>query len=99
MVTQVDYLQPPRPSGSDRGHLQHTLRLAAPVGRFVAEHVARNRFRLLEIGLPHVARVESLPPHHGDLFDRLLVAQAQEEDLALVSADPVFRRYGVRRIW
>lgn len=75
------------------------LKLAAPVGRFVAEHVAANRFRMLEIGLAHAARVEAMPAHHGDPFDRLLVAQALEDDLVVVSADPVFRRYGVRRIW
>jgi PIN domain nuclease of toxin-antitoxin system len=40
-----------------------------------------------------------LPFHHRDPFDRLLVAQALEEDLTIVSADPVFRRYGVKRIW
>ena len=37
--------------------------------------------------------------HHRDPFDRLLVAQALEEKIAIMSADPVFRRYGVKRIW
>ena len=75
------------------------LKLALPVMRYVVEHVAANAFRLLDIGLTHVGRVELLPPHHGDPFDRLLVAQALEEKLAIVTADPVFRKYGVRRIW
>ena len=41
----------------------------------------------------------TLPFHHRDPFDRLLVAQALEEDLAVVTADPVFAKYGVNRIW
>lgn len=75
------------------------LRLSLPVQRYVAEHLAANAFRLLEIAIPHVGRVESLATHHGDPFDRLLIAQAIEEDLAIVTADPVFRKYGVKRIW
>jgi PIN domain nuclease of toxin-antitoxin system len=37
--------------------------------------------------------------HHRDPFDRLLVAHAQIEDAALLSSDPVFERYGIRRVW
>ena len=36
---------------------------------------------------------------HRDPFDRLLAAQALEEGLSIVSADPVFTGYGVKRIW
>lgn len=75
------------------------LKLAIPVQRYVVENVVANNFRLLEIRLPHLGRVESLPKHHGDPFDRLLIAQAIEENLSVVSADPVFRKYGVRRVW
>jgi PIN domain nuclease of toxin-antitoxin system len=75
------------------------LRLAVPVKRYVVEHVAANAFRMLDIRLPHAARVESLAAHHRDPFDRLLIAQALEEDLPIVTANPVFRKYGVRRIW
>ncbi|OFZ86844.1 MAG: twitching motility protein PilT [Betaproteobacteria bacterium RBG_16_64_18] len=75
------------------------LKLALPVRRYVVENVVANNFRLLEIRVPHLGRVESLPAHHGDPFDRLLIAQALEENLAVVTADPVFRKYGVKRIW
>ena len=40
-----------------------------------------------------------LPLHHKDPFDRMLVAQAQATGWPIVSADPVFDHYGVRRIW
>ena len=75
------------------------LRLAVPVGAYVSQHVAENGFRLLPIALEHAARVETLPFHHRDPFDRLLAAQAVCEDLELVSADPAFDAYGVMRRW
>ena len=57
--------------------------------------LATSRLRVLPITLAHALGVEHLPPHHGDPFDRLLIAQAIEEDLTLVSADAQFERYGV----
>ena len=75
------------------------LKLALPVQRYVIEHVAANGFRMLDIQMAHVGRVESLASHHGDPFDRLLIAQALEEKIPVVTADPVFRDYGVKRIW
>ena len=63
------------------------LKLSLPVRRYVVENVAANGFRLLEIGVAHVGRVESLAQHHGDPFDRLLIAQALEEKLPVVTAD------------
>jgi PIN domain nuclease of toxin-antitoxin system len=75
------------------------LRLAAPLERFIPEQLAANGFRELAIDFRHVARVSRLPFHHRDPFDRLLVAQALEEDLTVVSADRVFRTYGSSRVW
>ena len=60
--------------------------------------VAANGFRMLDTQMAHVGRVEPLDPHHGDPFDRLLIAQALAEKLPVVTADPVFRKYGVKRI-
>jgi PIN domain nuclease of toxin-antitoxin system len=75
------------------------LRLATRIDRFVPEQLAANGFRQLGIDLRHVARVARLAFHHRDPFDRLLAAQALEDGLAVVSADSVFRKYGIRRIW
>jgi len=75
------------------------LELPGVVDRFIPEQLAVNAFRQLAIEFKHVARVASLPFHHRDPFDRLLAAQALEEQCAIVSADAVFRRYGVERIW
>ena len=47
----------------------------------------------------HGIRAGLLPGPHKDPFDRMLIAQAQAENLAIVSNDSVFDRYGVTRIW
>jgi PIN domain nuclease of toxin-antitoxin system len=75
------------------------LSLPGTVDRFVQEQLEVNGFSLLAISLEHVGRVAALPFHHRDPFDRLLAAQALADDLSVVSADPVFRRYGVTRVW
>lgn len=75
------------------------LDIDGTIERFVPHHLALNGFRELPVDIGHAAGVARLPFHHRDPFDRLLVSQALAEDLAIVSADPVFRRYGVRRIW
>jgi PIN domain nuclease of toxin-antitoxin system len=54
---------------------------------------------LLELRPQHLYRVESIPWHHRDPFDRLLIAQALIEDLTLVAADRVFQEYGVSLVW
>ena len=53
----------------------------------------------LPIGLEHAAAVETLPWHHRDPFDRLLIAQAMVERAALVSHDAVFSTYDLRVVW
>ncbi|GAC1332680.1 MAG: hypothetical protein NVSMB17_12110 [Candidatus Dormibacteria bacterium] len=55
----------------------------------------RHRFTVLPIHLDHALRAGSLPQHHTDPFDRMLVAQAQSEGLLLMSADPDVSRYEV----
>ena len=54
---------------------------------------------LLAISKRDALRVASLPWHHRDPFDRMLVAQALEQGLTLLSADDAFDAYGVRRAW
>lgn len=75
------------------------LRLSKPVERFIPEELAANDFQLLPIDFRHVAKVETLPFHHRDPFDRLLVAQSLIEKMTMVSADGVLSRYGVKRVW
>lgn len=53
----------------------------------------------LPISLEHALRAGRLPGEHRDPFDRMLIAQAQTEDLPIVSNDRIFDVYAVRRIW
>ncbi len=76
-----------------------TLKVEGALDRFLPEQLAANAFQPLPIDLKHCARVAGLPFHHRDPFDRMLVAQALEEELAVVTADPVFAKYGVKRVW
>jgi len=73
--------------------------LPAPVGPYLVEKLAENRVETLPISLDHVLRIEALPMHHSDPFDRILIAQSLEEKLPLVSSDTVFQRYDVELIW
>ena len=75
------------------------LDLPLPAGPYVTSRSAANGVRILPISLDHVMRLESVDLHHRDPFDRMLVAQSLEEDLSLVTADPVFAKYPVRVIW
>lgn len=60
--------------------------------------LARYRFTPLSVSTEHALAVETLPPHHADPFDRLLIAQARLEDLTLVTRDERFEDYGVRTV-
>ncbi len=75
------------------------LKLPSAFDRYIPEQISLNGFSRLEIGFRHIAGSAVLPWHHRDPFDRLLIAQAIEEDLRVVSRDPVFEQYGIRRIW
>ena len=63
------------------------------------EHLTEQGFLALPITLEHAVRAGMLVLHHKDPFDRMLAAQAQAENLPIISNDPIFARYGVRRIW
>jgi PIN domain nuclease of toxin-antitoxin system len=73
--------------------------LPQPTGPFVMSKLGFNGVRLLQVNADHVLRIESLPHHHRDPFDRMLIAQSLEEKLPLVTADRIFTRYPVELIW
>lgn len=52
-------------------------------------------FSFLDIRREHAERAPTLPPHHGDPFDRMLIAQAMAENLVLVTSDAALRAYSV----
>ena len=75
------------------------LDLAKPLGELLPPLLAAAGIELLPIEIPDLARVATLPFHHRDPFDRLLVAQALERGFTIVSVDEAFDAYGVARLW
>ena len=61
--------------------------------------LARQRFEGLDISVLHAQRAGRLPGTHRDPFDRVLIAQAQIEDLPVVTNDEIFDVYRVTRLW
>jgi PIN domain nuclease of toxin-antitoxin system len=75
------------------------LALSDPYRPWMEKAMADLNVSLLAITVAHADAQASLPSHHRDPFDRLLVAQVQVEGLTLVSADVVFDAYGLTRLW
>lgn len=75
------------------------LTLPDPYDQFIYEQVRTNRFTLYPISVEHTAVVAGLPYHHRDPFDRLIIAQALADDLAIIGNDVIFDRYGITRYW
>ncbi len=61
--------------------------------------IAGQNFEELPITVEHAVRAGALPGPHRDPFDRMLIAQALSGNLVLVSIEPLFDSYGVRRLW
>lgn len=75
------------------------LPTAADLAADFVGYLEREGFEFLPISPDHAIRAGLLPGPHKDPFDRMLIAQAQAESIPIVSNDPVFDAYGVRRIW
>jgi PIN domain nuclease of toxin-antitoxin system len=89
---------------SPASHWEIALKIGAGRYRLTGDFEALwnevfTRFGSLAIEPRHTARLISLPFHHKDPFDRLLVAQALAEQIPLVSADSSLDAYGIRRLW
>ena len=75
------------------------LTLPDPPESYVPERLIANGFTGLPVVLAHALRAGSLPWIHRDPLDRLLIAQAQIEGIAILTADPAISRYDVETIW
>jgi PIN domain nuclease of toxin-antitoxin system len=71
------------------------LQLPEPPARYVPSRLDKLRVLPLSIDHRHALHVATLPPHHRDPFDRLIVAQAQLEDLPVLTADPQLDSYDI----
>lgn len=65
----------------------------------LATFMETNRIVLLPISFGHIEKLQQLPFYHRDPFDRLLIAQALDEELTLISKDAVFDQYPASIIW
>lgn len=75
------------------------LELGTSLDRFFHDEVEGREIEVLAISNAHLLRVAGLPFHHRDPFDRLLVAQALVEGLAIATSDAGLAAYGISRLW
>jgi PIN domain nuclease of toxin-antitoxin system len=75
------------------------LRKVADLVSNFSGRIEQEGFELLPISAEHGIRAGLLPGRHKDPFDRMLIAQAQSEDVPILSNEAVFEAYGVRRLW
>jgi len=75
------------------------LSIASDLARDLTSYIARERFEALGISIEHGIHAGSLPGPLRDPFDRMLIAQAQMEELVIISNELIFDSYGVQRLW
>jgi PIN domain nuclease of toxin-antitoxin system len=80
-------------------HRLGRLTLSRPLDALIADALSDFDFEVLAVELGHVIRLLSLPLLHGDPFDRMLVAQAMEERMTLVTRDAALHAYPVDHLW
>jgi PIN domain nuclease of toxin-antitoxin system len=75
------------------------LEVPEDLQRFISDQLSRNAIQVLPIYLSHALHTGSLPVHHRDPFDRILVSQAILEQIPLLSADLQIPHYPVEVLW
>jgi PIN domain nuclease of toxin-antitoxin system len=74
------------------------LNFSLPFMEFVGQQLTVSNIGLLEINLQHIEVVASLPLHHRDPFDRLIIAQSMAEQIPILSVDAIFDAYAIARL-
>ena len=75
------------------------LELPKPLGVLVSEQIRENEFAMLRSEVEHFMVYTELPLYHRDPFDRMMIAQAQVENLSVVSKDAAFADYDIDLLW
>ncbi|NJK75756.1 MAG: type II toxin-antitoxin system VapC family toxin [Oscillatoriales cyanobacterium RU_3_3] len=75
------------------------LNFSRPFMEFIKQQLAINRIEILEISFDHIEVVASLPLHHRDPFDRMIISQSMAEQMPILSVDVIFDAYSIARIW
>ena len=80
-------------------HSINRLNFSMPFMEFIKQQIEVNRIEILEISFNHIEVVASLPLHHRDPFDRLIIAQSMAEQIPVLSVDGIFDAYAIARLW
>lgn len=75
------------------------LDLAEPFEQMFPKQLQLNRIEVLDITVDNLVKLTTLPFHHRDPFDRLIIAQGLVEGLPIISVDTIFDTYGINRKW
>jgi PIN domain nuclease of toxin-antitoxin system len=75
------------------------LNLSGSFDSIVPAQIKLNGFEILPISMEHLISISSLPFHHRDPFDRLIISQSIVEKMPVVGRDPLFDLYSVTKIW
>lgn len=75
------------------------LEIDLPLAELIQTRAVDGGIAVMAVAKEHAMAVATLPRHHRDPFDRLLIVQATQEGMAVVGADEQFDAYGVRRLW
>ena len=75
------------------------LDLGEPFEQMFPEQLHLNRIDILDITVDSLIKLTTLPFHHRDPFDRLIIAQGFVEGLPIISVDTIFDAYGIDREW
>ena len=78
-----------------KGHLN----LSVPFEDYIGQKLSLEEFNILNINLEHLNAIATMPFHHKDPFDRLLIAQSMVERIPILSKDSAFDAYSINRIW
>ena len=73
--------------------------LSLPFEDYIRQILSLEDFNLLNINLDHLNAIVTMPFHHKDPFDRLLIAQSMVEEIPILSKDSAFDAYSINRIW
>ncbi len=72
------------------------IKLPALPFRYIPDRIKKDNLTVLPFSLENSLRIENLPDHHADPFDRFLITQAQTSDMILLTNDPIFELYDVK---
>jgi PIN domain nuclease of toxin-antitoxin system len=75
------------------------LNFSRPFMEFIKEQLVITNIGLLGIDFEHIEVITTLPLHHRDPFDRIIIAQAILEGIPVIGADGMFDAYGITRFW